>query len=249
MLFKKKDNQNIELLDELIPQHIAFIMDGNGRWAKKRGMPRTYGHHEGTKNIRTLALEANKIGIKAMTVYAFSTENFKRPKEEVDFIFRLPKEFFKTYLKDFMENNIQVRYIGNMDMVPSFARDVILDAVGETKHNTGMILCFALAYGSQDEITQAVKAIAADVKEGKLEIDEINENLVDSYLMSADLPPLDFMIRTSGECRLSNFMLWQMAYAEMYFTEVYWPDFGVEELYKALDYFQRRDRRFGGIKS
>ena len=249
MLFKKKDNQNIELLDELIPQHIAFIMDGNGRWAKKRGMPRTYGHHEGTKNIRTLALEANKIGIKAMTVYAFSTENFKRPKEEVDFIFRLPKEFFKTYLKDFMENNIQVRYIGNMDMVPSFARDVILDAVRETEHNTGMILCFALAYGSQDEITQAVKAIAADVKEGKLEIDEINENLVDSYLMSADLPPLDFMIRTSGECRLSNFMLWQMAYAEMYFTEVYWPDFGVEELYKALDYYQRRDRRFGGIKS
>lgn len=248
MLFKKKDNQEIELIDELIPQHIAFIMDGNGRWARKRGMPRTYGHHEGTKNVRTLALEANKLNIKAMTVYAFSTENFKRPKEEVDFIFKLPKEFFKSYLKDFMENNIQVRYIGNIDMIPSSTKEVILDAVEQTKENTGMILCFALAYGSQDEIIQAVQAVCKDVKEGNLNIEDINENLFDSYLMSADLPPLDFMVRTSGECRLSNFMLWQMAYAEMYFTDVYWPDFGVEELYKALDYYQKRDRRYGGIK-
>lgn len=248
MLFKKKDNQEIELIDELIPQHIAFIMDGNGRWARKRGMPRTYGHHEGTKNVRTLALEVNKLNIKAMTVYAFSTENFKRPKEEVDFIFKLPKEFFKSYLKDFMENNIQVRYIGNIDMIPSSTKEVILDAVEQTKENTGMILCFALAYGSQDEIIQAVQAVCKDVKEGNLNIEDINENLFDSYLMSADLPPLDFMVRTSGECRLSNFMLWQMAYAEMYFTDVYWPDFGVEELYKALDYYQKRDRRYGGIK-
>ena len=248
MFFKKKDNQEIELIEELLPRHVAFIMDGNGRWAKKRGMPRTYGHHEGAKNIRSLALVANKIGIKAMTVYAFSTENFKRPKEEVDFIFRLPKEFFKTYLKDFMENNIQVRYIGNIDMVPSFASEVILDAVEQTKNNTGMILCFALAYGSLDEMTQAMQNIAKDVKEGTIELDEINESLIESYLMSADLPKLDYMIRTSGECRLSNFMLWQMAYAEMYFTDVLWPDFDVDEFYKALDIYQKRDRRYGGIK-
>ncbi|MFQ9922582.1 MAG: isoprenyl transferase [Beduini sp.] len=248
MLFKRKDESNIELIDELIPQHIAFIMDGNGRWAKKRGMPRTYGHHEGTKNIRTLALEANRLGIKAMTVYAFSTENFKRPQSEVDFIFKLPKEFFKIYLKDFLENNIQVRYIGHIEKAPESTREVILDSVEQTKNNTGLILCFAFIYGSQDEIICAVKDIVKDAKEGVVSEEEINEELFETYLMSADLPPLDYMIRTSGECRLSNFMLWQMAYAEMYFSDVYWPDFGVEELYKALDHYQKCDRRYGGLK-
>ena len=248
MLFKRKDESNIELIDELIPQHIAFIMDGNGRWAKKRGMPRTYGHHEGTKNIRTLALEANRLGIKAMTVYAFSTENFKRPQSEVDFIFKLPKEFFKIYLKDFLENNIQVRYIGHIEKAPESTREVILDSVEQTKNNTGLILCFAFIYGSQDEIIGAVKDIVKDAKEGVISEEEINEELFETYLMSADLPPLDYMIRTSGECRLSNFMLWQMAYAEMYFSDVYWPDFGVEELYKALDHYQKCDRRYGGLK-
>lgn len=248
MLFKRKDESNIELIDELIPQHIAFIMDGNGRWAKKRGMPRTYGHHEGTKNIRTLALEANRLGIKAMTVYAFSTENFKRPQSEVEFIFKLPKEFFKIYLKDFLENNIQVRYIGHIEKAPESTREVILDSVEQTKNNTGLILCFAFIYGSQDEIMCAVREIVKDAKEGAISEAEINEELFETYLMSADLPPLDYMIRTSGECRLSNFMLWQMAYAEMYFSDVYWPDFGVEELYKALDHYQKCDRRYGGLK-
>lgn len=248
MLFKRKDKTDIELIDELIPQHIAFIMDGNGRWAKKRGMPRTYGHHEGTKNIRTLALEANRLGIKAMTVYAFSTENFKRPQSEVEFIFKLPTEFFKIYLNDFLENNIQVRYIGHLEMAPEATRKVISDAVEQTKNNTGLILCFAFIYGSQDEIINTVKDIVKDAKDGIISEEDINEDLFESYLMSADLPPLDFMIRTSGECRLSNFMLWQMAYAEMYFTDVYWPDFNVEELYKALDHYQKCDRRYGGLK-
>lgn len=248
MFFKKQNNKEIDLNLELMPNHIAFIMDGNGRWAKKRGMPRTFGHHEGTKNIRTLALEANKLGIKAMTVYAFSTENFKRPQDEVDFIFKLPKEFFNSYLKELMENNVQIRFIGNASLAPKATRDVIFSAVEQTKNNTGLILCFAFIYGSQDEIVQAVKSIAKDVKDGELEIEDINEQLFDSYLMTADLPTLDFMVRTSGECRLSNFMLWQMAYAEMYFTDTYWPDFGVDELYDALDYYQRRDRRYGGIK-
>lgn len=248
MFFKKQDNKGIHLNLELLPKHIAFIMDGNGRWAKKRGMPRTYGHHEGTKNIRTLALEANKLGIKAMTVYAFSTENFKRPEEEVDFIFKLPKEFFNLYLKELLENNVQIRFIGNVHLAPKATRDIIFAAVEKTKKNTGLILCFAFIYGSQDEMIQAIQDVAKDVKEGELDIDEINEDLFDSYLMSADLPNLDFMVRTSGECRLSNFMLWQMAYAEMYFTDTYWPDFGVDELYDALDYYQKRDRRYGGLK-
>lgn len=248
MFFKKQDNKGIDLNLELLPKHIAFIMDGNGRWAKKRGMPRTYGHHEGTKNIRTLALEANKLGIKAMTVYAFSTENFKRPEEEVDFIFKLPKEFFNLYLKELMENNVQIRFIGNVHLAPKATRDIIFSAVEKTKKNTGLILCFAFIYGSQDEMIQAIQDVAKDVKEGELDIDEINEDLFDSYLMSADLPNLDFMVRTSGECRLSNFMLWQMAYAEMYFTDTYWPDFSVDELYDALDYYQKRDRRYGGLK-
>ncbi len=241
-------HQDIILYSELLPQHIAFIMDGNGRWAKKRGMPRTYGHHEGTKNIRTLALEANRIGIKAMTVYAFSTENLKRPEDEVKYIFRLPKEFFNSYIKELKENNVQVQYIGNLDLAPKETKNIILDAVRETMDNTGLILCFAFIYGSQAEMTQAVRDIAADVKNGNLEIEDINEDLFESYMMSASLPPLDYMIRTSGECRVSNFMLWQLAYAEMYFTDTYWPDFGIDELYEALDIYQKRDRRYGGIK-
>ena len=240
--------EDIVLKKELLPEHIAFIMDGNGRWAKKRGMPRTYGHHEGTKNIRTLALEANRIGIKAMTVYAFSTENFKRPEEEVKFIFKLPKEFFSIYIKELKENNVQIQCIGNLQLCPEETRSVILDAIEQTKDNTGLILCFAFIYGSQDEITQAVKEIAEDVKSGDLDIEDIDENLISSYLMTASMPDVDFMIRTSGECRLSNFLLWQLAYAELYFTDTYWPDFGVKELYNALDIYQKRDRRYGGLK-
>lgn len=248
MFKKKKINKEIKLIEELLPSHVAFIMDGNGRWAKKRGMPRTFGHKEGTKNVRTLALEANKLGIKAMTVYAFSTENFKRPKEEVDFIFKLPKEFFEIYINDFITNNIQVRYIGNLEMAPSATRSVILNAVEKTKSNTGLILCFAFIYGSQDEIVQAVKNIVKDAIDNEITVDEINEDLFDSYLMSSDLPQVDYMIRTSGECRLSNFMLWQLAYAELFFTDTLWPDFNIEEFHKALDNYQKRDRRYGGLK-
>lgn len=248
MFFKTKNEESIELIEELLPKHIAFIMDGNGRWAKKRGMPRTFGHHEGMKNIRTLAIAASDLGIKAMTVYAFSTENFKRPENEVDYIFKLPKQYYESFMKDLLKNNVQVRFIGNLELAPKSTRDVILKAVAATKENTGLILCFAFIYGSRNEIVEAVKGIVDDVKMGELDANDITEDLFDSYLMSADLPPLDFMVRTSGECRLSNFMLWQMAYAEMYFTNVYWPDFNTEELYKSLDHFQKCDRRYGGLK-
>lgn len=247
MLFKKKKENKAEIDMHNIPAHIAFIMDGNGRWAKKRNMPRTYGHHEGTKTIRTIALEANRLGVKAMTVYAFSTENFSRPASEVDYIFKLPKEFFDLYLQELMDNNVQIRFIGNVERAPQLTRDIIFSAVEKTQNNTGLILCFAFIYGSKNEMIQAVRQIAEDYKNGDLVMDEITEELFDTYLMSADLPPVDLMVRTSGECRLSNFMLWQLAYAELYFTPVYWPDFDETCLYDAILAYQHRDRRYGGL--
>lgn len=249
MFFKKnKENELKELDMNRIPEHIAFIMDGNGRWAKEKNMPRTYGHHEGTKTIRKIALEANRLGIKAMTVYAFSTENFLRPQQEVDYIFKLPKEFFNLYLQELIDNNVQIRYIGDVNRAPKQTQEVIFSAVEKTKNNTGLILCFALIYGSKDEIMKAVKDICVDYKNGDLTLDDINSDLFDNYLMTADLPPVDLMIRTSGECRLSNFLLWQLAYAELYFTPVYWPDFDEECLYEAIWQYQNRDRRYGGLK-
>lgn len=247
MFFKKKQVKNADIDDNNIPEHIAFIMDGNGRWAKKKNMPRTYGHHEGTKTIRTIALEANRLGVKAMTVYAFSTENFSRPQSEVEYIFKLPKEFFDLYLQELIEHNVQIRFIGNVEKAPSLTRDIIFSAVERTKNNTGLILCFAFIYGSKDEMLQAVKGIAEDYKNGDIVLEDITEDLFDTYLMSADLPSVDLMIRTSGECRLSNFMLWQLAYAELYFTPVLWPDFDEKCLHDAILAYQHRDRRFGGL--
>lgn len=247
MLFKKKQEEKYDIDLNNIPKHIAFIMDGNGRWAKQRNMPRTYGHHEGTKTIRTIALEANRLGVKAMTVYAFSTENFSRPEQEVDYIFKLPKEFFALYLKELIDNNVQIRFIGNVERAPKETQEVIFSAVKQTSHNTGLILCFAFIYGSQDEMMQAVRGICEDYKNGDITLADINEDLFESYLMSADLPPVDLMVRTSGECRLSNFMLWQLAYAELYFTPIYWPDFDEKALHEAILAYQHRDRRFGGL--
>ena len=230
-----------------IPQHIAFIMDGNGRWAKKRKMPRTFGHHEGTKTIRSLALEANRLGVKAMTVYAFSTENFKRDQKEVDYIFRLPKEFFSLYLKELIENNVRIQLIGHLEMAPKETQDIINAAIEKTKDNTGLSLVFAFIYGGRDEIVQATKAIAKEYKEGLISMDDIDENLFENHLMTAGLPPVDLMIRTSGECRLSNYLLWQLSYAEFIFVDTLWPDFNEEELHKCIYYYQNRERRFGGV--
>lgn len=248
-MFKKKVKSEVELDLDRIPQHIAFIMDGNGRWAKKRNMPRTYGHHEGTKTIRKIALECNALGVKAMTVYAFSTENFARPETEVDYIFKLPKEFFQLYLNELIENNVQIRYIGHLEMAPKATQEVIFEAIRKTEHNTGLILCFAFIYGSKDEMLGAIKEICEDYKQGDLHLEDLNEDLFDSYLMTSDLPPVDLMVRTSGECRLSNFLLWQLAYSELYFTDTYWPDFDEEALHQAIATFQNRDRRFGGLSS
>ncbi|GFI41355.1 isoprenyl transferase [Thomasclavelia cocleata] len=251
MFFKKdkvegNDYHNLDL--DNIPKHIAFIMDGNGRWAKKRKMPRTYGHHEGTKTIRNIALKCNELKVEAMTVYAFSTENFARPEKEVQYIFKLPKDFFEAYMKELMENNVKICTIGHLDMAPQETQDIINTAIEKTKDNTGLKLCFAFIYGGRDEIVHAGKNIAIKLKEGLIKEDDINEQLFSNELMTKDLPDVDLMIRTSGEQRLSNFLLWQLAYAEFVFTNVLWPDFNDEELYKAIWLYQNRDRRFGGLK-
>lgn len=247
MFFKKKKVTDYDLDMNNIPAHIAFIMDGNGRWAKKRKMPRTYGHHEGTKTIRTLALEANRLGVKAMTVYAFSTENFKRETSEVEYIFKLPKEFFDLYLKELIENNVQIRYIGHLEMAPQETQTIIQTAIERTASNTGLILTFAFIYGGRDEIVWTTKLICEQYKNNEISLDDIDEAYFEKHLMTADLPPVDLMVRSSGEYRLSNFLPWQLAYAEFVFDDTLWPDFNEEKLHRAIAIYQGRERRFGGV--
>ena len=230
----------------VIPQHIAIIMDGNGRWAKKRGLPRTAGHKQGAENIRKIAIACNTMGVKALTCYAFSTENWKRPQDEVDYLCKLPKLFFNRYLAELKKNNIKVTFLGEIERFPDETRRVITTAVEQTQENTGLILCLAVNYGSRREITLAAQRYAQDVQQGKAS-PEIDEDAFGSYMMTAGMPELDLMIRTIGELRISNFLLWQLAYAELIFTPVAWPDFSQEELNRAIDEFNHRNRRFGGL--
>lgn len=231
-----------------IPKHIAIILDGNGRWAKKKGMPRIYGHRHGAFNLRDIAKYADSIGVKYMTVYCFSTENWKRPSDEVNFLMRTPSRYFKKFFSQLVTNtNIRYEWIGRKDRVPDILRNTLEEAVNDTKDHTGMVLSLAIDYGSQDEITTAVKEITKDVLDGKLKIDDISEEIISNHLFTKDYPKLDLLIRTSGECRLSNFLLWQAAYSELYFTDIFFPDFKPKELEKAIIAFQNRDRRFGGL--
>ena len=230
----------------IIPQHIAIIMDGNGRWAKKRGLPRTAGHKQGAENIRRIAIACNDLGVKALTCYAFSTENWKRPQDEVDYLCKLPKLFFNRYLAELKKNNIRVTFLGEIERFPEETRKVITSAVAETKQNTGLILCLAVNYGARRENTLAAQKYAQDVLEGKAAA-TIDEESFGIYMMTADMPELDLMIRTRGELRISNFLLWQLAYAELIFTPVAWPEFTKEELNRAIDEFNHRNRRFGGL--
>ncbi|MGX8834398.1 isoprenyl transferase [Amedibacillus sp. YH-ame10] len=232
--------------DRVIPRHIAIIMDGNGRWAKKRGLPRTAGHKQGAENIRRIAIAANNLGVEALTCYAFSTENWKRPEDEVSYLLKLPKLFFNRYLAELIKNNIKVTFLGEIERFPDEVRNVIESAVEKTKMNTGLILCLAVNYGSQREITIAARTYAQEVLDGKREND-LDEKEFDQYLMTSHMPTLDLMIRTSGEERISNFLLWQLAYAELIFTPVAWPDFTEAELQSSIDEFNKRNRRFGGL--
>ncbi|CAM3422164.1 isoprenyl transferase [Aeromicrobium ponti] len=241
--------ERVEKMKELqIPEHVAIIMDGNGRWAKKRALPRIAGHHEGMKVVRKITKFANEIGVKTLTLYAFSTENWKRPKMEVDFLMKLPEEFLGTFLPELVEGNVQVRMIGYMDHLPSHTRNAVARAMEETKNNTGLVLNFALNYGSRAEILEAVKHVLKDCKSGIMNENDLNEEKFSSYLMTKGLQDPDLLIRTSGEIRLSNFMLWQLAYTEFWFTDVLWPDFDEEQMLEAIEVFQNRQRRFGGVQ-
>ena len=228
-----------------IPEHIAIIMDGNGRWAKAKGKVRTEGHYQGVKNVRDTAIYANELGVKCITLYAFSTENWKRPEDEINYIMSLPKVFFASYLKELMEKNIRIRMMGEIERIPENARRIFLDAIEKTKNNTGMTLNFALNYGSRREIVLAARKYAEDVKNGR--INDIDENGFAEYLMTDSLPEIELLIRTSGEKRLSNFLLYQLAYSEMVFSEVYWPDFDYKEFDRCIDEFNHRKRRYGGL--
>ncbi|MCY8608847.1 isoprenyl transferase [Bacillus haynesii] len=230
-----------------IPEHIAIIMDGNGRWAKKRAMPRIAGHHEGMKVVRQTTKLANELGVKALTLYAFSTENWKRPKLEVDFLMKLPEEFLGTYLPKLVEENVRVRMTGDREGLPPHTIRAVEKAIRDTENNDGLILNFALNYGGRAEIVRAAKRIAEEAKKGTLNTEEIDEKLFSDYLMTEALQDPDLLIRTSGEIRLSNFMLWQLAYSEFLFTDVLWPDFKEVHLLQAIGEYQRRGRRFGGI--
>ena len=230
-----------------IPTHVAIIMDGNGRWAKKRNMPRVKGHYEGMQTVKKITKYASKLGIQYLTLYAFSTENWARPKEEVSYLMDLPEKMFTSFMPELMENNVKVEVIGVVEKLPENTRKAIEDAIEQTKNNTGLKLIFALNYGSKDEIVTAVKRIAQGATNNEYKVEEIDEQLISDNLFTKDTPDPDLLIRTSGEQRISNFLLWQIAYSEFIFTKVAWPDFVEEEFYKALLEYQSRDRRFGGL--
>ena len=231
-----------------IPQHVAIILDGNGRWAKAKGMPRNYGHAQGSKNVEKICEEAWRMGIKYLTVYAFSTENWNRPKEEVNALMKLLRNYMKTCLKTAAKNDMKVRVIGDITKLDEDIQKRILELEEATKNNGGLNFQIAINYGSRDEITRAVRALVEDVKKGKLMPEEVDETCIEKYLDTHDIPDPDLLIRTSGEQRLSNYLLWQLAYTEFYFTDVPWPDFTKQELEKAIEQYNSRDRRYGGVK-
>lgn len=235
-----------ERLDrQTLPAHIAIIMDGNGRWARQRGKDRVFGHHRGAEVVREVIEGAAEIGIKTLTLYAFSTENWNRPDDEVSALMGLMVQSLNDETHTLIKNNISLRAIGDVERLAPDVKERLFDTIRLTSNGTGMVLVVALSYSSRWEILQATRGICRDVAAGKLDAESINENIYRAYLETGDLPDPELMIRTSGELRISNFLLWQMAYTELYFTDVLWPDFGKEGLYKAIEDFQRRERRFG----
>ena len=228
-----------------LPKHLAIIMDGNGRWAKQKGFLRAFGHENGTKSVRTTVETCAKLGIECLTLYAFSTENWNRPKLEVEILMKLLISSLKNELKTLQDNNIRLNSIGNLDLLPKSAQKELLDVIKKTKGNTRMVLTLALSYGSREEIINAVKEISHKVKNNIISIDTIDESIINQHLYTQNLPDVDLLIRTSGEHRISNFLLWQIAYAELYFTDVLWPDFKEDNLYEAIISYQKRERRFG----
>ena len=231
-----------------IPKHVAIILDGNGRWAKNKGLPRNMGHKAGAKNVETIARAAGEMGIKYLTFYAFSTENWNRPDSEVEALMKLLENYLQNCIKTADKNNLQVRIIGDITRLTPEFQQKIKDLEEKSSQNDGLNLTIAINYGSRDEMIRAMKKMTADHDAGKLALEDISESVFSSYLDTAELPDPDLLIRTSGEQRLSNYLLWQLAYSEFYFTQVPWPDFTKEELEKAVLSYNKRDRRFGGLK-
>ena len=242
--FKKQDVANEE---RMVPEHIGIIMDGNGRWAKKRGLPRSAGHKVGAETFRKITKYCSKIGIKYLTVYAFSTENWKRPADEVDFLMSLFEKYLEEALRDFQEENIKVVFLGDKSVFSPKLRSLIDEVERASENKTGMTLNIAMNYGGRDEIIRAVRLLAVDVCEGKIKSDEINAEEIKTRLYTSHQPDPELIIRPSGEYRLSNFLLWQSAYSELVFMNVLWPDFKEKDLEHALDEYAARNRRFGGV--
>lgn len=245
MFFFNKKKAKVEVNDlnyDAMPKHIAIIMDGNGRWAKKRGLPRTLGHKAGVEAIRGIVKECNKLGIKYLTLYAFSTENWVRPQDEVNALMNLLVEYLKNEFEELNSNNVVINHIGDISKLPKKCQDELISAYNKTKNNTGVVLNLALNYGGRNEIVSAINEIL------KSNIKSITEEEFNKYLYTANMPDPDIIIRPSGEQRLSNFMLWQCAYSEFWYADICWPDFKADDLHKAIYDYQKRDRRFGGIK-
>ena len=242
-IFKVTQKNDIHI--NHLPKHIAIIMDGNGRWAKQKGRLRAFGHENGTKSVREITEACAELGVKNLTLYAFSTENWNRPKIEVQTLMRLLISSLKKEIKTLQKNNIKLNAIGNLNALPSKVNRELQDVIDKTKDYNRMTLTLALSYGSRDEIVQAVKEISNKVKNNIISPENIDEYIINQHLYTQNLPDVDLLIRTSGEHRISNFLLWQIAYAELYFTEVLWPDFSKEDLYKAIVNYQNRERRFG----
>ncbi len=231
-----------------LPKHVAIILDGNGRWAKRRGQPRTYGHRHGALNLRRIAFEAHDLGIEVLSVYAFSTENWKRPQEEIDFLMQLPHNLREDFKDRFKHDEIRVVFSGRRDRVGKKNKELMAELEEKTKDREGLIVNVCLDYGGRHEIIEAAKSLAMAVQEGTRKPQDIDEAAIEEELYTHPLPPVDLLIRTSGELRISNFLLWQSAYAEFYFTKVHWPAFSVRRFHKAILSYQKRDRKFGGLK-
>ncbi|EKF55836.1 undecaprenyl pyrophosphate synthetase [Galbibacter marinus] len=237
-------NEDIINKDNL-PKHIAIIMDGNGRWAKQKGKLRVFGHEHGAKTVKKIVEACGSLGIENLTLYTFSTENWSRPKLEVETLMRLLVSSLKKELNTLIKNNIKLRAIGSLESLPSLAQKELLEVIGKTKDNSKMTLTLALSYGSREELKNAIVQISTKVKNNIISPDSIDESIINNHLYTHDLPDVDLLIRTSGECRISNFLLWQIAYAELYFTDTLWPDFTREHLCEAIVNYQNRERRFG----
>lgn len=247
-IFNKKENAvAANIVSGQIPQHIAIIMDGNGRWSKKRHIPRNMGHKEGADTLKKIVLFCEKIGLKYLTVYAFSTENWKRPKDEVDALMKLLMEFLTSFSKEINKENIKIKMLGDITALPEEMQNEIIRVENETSGNSGLHFNVALNYGGRDEIVHMVKSICRQVKTGKLSEADITEKMVSENMYTSEMPDPDLLIRTSGEYRLSNFLLWQLAYSELCFDDVLWPDFNERHLMKAIHDYQKRERRFGGL--